>query len=379
MNREGFIVGVDASRSRSGGGAGHMRGLMSGADPRDAGIAHVHFWAFDSLLDSVEDQVWLTKHRVAATNRSIIHQLLWQYFELPKLLRASGCQVIFNTDAGAICPFTPSVTLSQDMLPFEPGEIQRYGWSKARLRLEILKRVQARSLARANLALFLTAHAHKTIGDRVGAFHASAVVPHGIDDSFRSVAANRRPWPTEGQIRCLYVSNAAPYKHQWHVVDAVSQLRADGENLSLRLVGGGKGTSQQRLQAAIAQHDANGEFVKQEPFVEHDSIPSYLGEADLFIFASSCENLPITLLEAMASGIPICCSNRGPMPEVLGEDGIYFDPEDPASIAGAMRIAIDNEAARQQAVSSALTRSDGFTWERLSRETWALLANVARQ
>ena len=45
------------------------------------------------------------------------------------------------------------------------------------------------------------------------------------------------------------------------------------------------------------------------------------------LFASSCENLPNILLETMGARLPIACSNRQPMPEILGEGGEYFDPE----------------------------------------------------
>src|SRR5690606_24895104 len=127
-------------------------------------------------------------------------------------------------------------------------------------------------------------------------------------------------------------SNAAPYKHQWHVVEAIAKARAQGADLSLFLVGGGKGAAQQRLEDAIKRHDPKGEFVKQVEFLEHAKIPAVIAEADVFVFASSCENLPITLLEGMAAGLPIACSDRGPMPEVLQDGGAYFDPEDPEAI-----------------------------------------------
>ena len=80
-------------------------------------------------------------------------------------------------------------------------------------------------------------------------------------------------------------------------------------------------------------------------FVPHDDLPSLLAGADLFVFASSCENMPNTLVEAMAIGLPIACSDRGPMPEVLRDGGVYFDPENPESIAAAIETLIrDPEA-----------------------------------
>jgi glycosyltransferase involved in cell wall biosynthesis len=53
--------------------------------------------------------------------------------------------------------------------------------------------------------------------------------------------------------------------------------------------------------------------------------------------------MPNILLEAMAAGLPIACSNRGPMPEVLGTAGLYFNPENPAEIACAIRTVIDEQ------------------------------------
>ena len=329
MIRSGLVIGVDASRNRSGGAVAHLRGLMSGSDPRDYGIGTVHLWAYDSLRDKIAHQPWLVKHDVPELRGSIGQQLWWQFAKLPKIVDQLGCDLVFNTDAGSVCPARRSVTLSQDMLSFEPGEMERYGVSRARLRLEALRIVQARSLKRARLAIYLTEHARRTIEQQIGRTSRSIVIAHGIDTKFRAIAGSRRRFPAGEPVKCLYVSNTAPYKHQWHVVEAIAFLRREGHTVELALVGGGSGPAHDRLDRAVVKFDPRREFVTQTGFVPNDAIPDYLARSDLFIFASSCENLPITMLEAMASGIPICSSNRGPMPEVLGEAGSYFDPERP--------------------------------------------------
>ena len=375
---KGLIVGVDASRNRSGGARAHLIGLMSGSDPRTLGIERVHLWAYRALRDQIPDQPWLVKHETPDIEGSVPRQLWWQRAKLPAIVDALGCDILFNTDAGSVCPVRRSATLSQDMLSFEPGEMQRYGLSKARLRLEVLKIVQAQRLKRARLAIFLSDYARQAIQASIGRVAESVVIPHGIDEKFRAVAHQRRPWPADEPIRCLYVSNAAPYKHQWHVVEAVAQLRQAGFHLELKLVGGGAGRSQARLERAMQEFDPSGEFVRQLSFVPNEEIPQHLADADLFVFASSCENLPITMLEAMAAGIPICSSNRGPMPEVLGEGGCYFDPEEPASIARAMRNMIEDGMHRARRTEQARERSRAFTWRRCSEETWSALAAACR-
>jgi len=376
----GLTVGVDASRNRSGGAIAHIKGLMSGGDPRSHGISTVHLWAHDGLLDAVDDQPWLVKHPVPATRRSIISQMMWQRFELPALARRLGVQALFNTDAGSVCTFSPSVTLSQDMLSFEPGEINRYPWpSRARIRLELLRFIQLNRLKKSTVALFLTEHARRVISE-LTQLKASSVVAHGIDARFFEAASGRRVFPDSGPIQCLYVSNAAPYKHQWQVVEAIARLRAQtGVDLRLRLVGGGSGPAMGRLEASIAEYDPSRAFVVQDAFIANSGIVDALRSADLFIFASSCENLPITLLEAMASGLPIASSDRGPMPEVLGADGFYFDPERSDTIAAAVQRLVSERLAREHSARSGRERATQYTWARCADESWRLLASIAEK
>jgi glycosyltransferase involved in cell wall biosynthesis len=227
--------------------------------------------------------------------------------------------------------------------------------------------------------MFLSEHARQVISQVTGPLVNSVVIPHGIDERFRGVSTSRRPWPKAGPIRCLYVSNTAPYKHQWHVVKAVADLRQKGYELELNLVGGGSGRSLKRLMASLNYFDPHRDFVKFEDFVPNERIPSYLAKSDLFIFASSCENLPVTMLEAMASGIPICSSNRGPMPEVLGKNGCYFDPECPATIAEAILSMIIDDVSRVRRSEDSLERSQQYTWQICGINTWQALVRACQK
>lgn len=374
----GVVVGVDATRNRSGGAVAHLRGLVSGSDPRRFGIRTVHLWAHDDLLDAVNDAVWLEKHPVSACRKSLAAQIWWQRNALAREARRVGVEVMFNTDAGSVCPFQPSVTLSQDMLSFESGEINRYPWwTAARIRLEVLRHIQRKRLASSSVALFLTKYAQNSILPD-GRGNRCDVIPHGVDDIFFSATPRNAVFNTNGLIRCVYVSNAAPYKHQWHVVDAVSRLRRrTGYDVRLRLVGGGRGAAMNRLLRAVEQHDPDRAFVELEKFIPNDRIPAELAAADIFVYASSCENMPITLLEAMAAAVPIAASNRGPMPEVLGDGGAYFDPEQVESIVTALSNVIADVSGSQRRVAVALDRAKSFSWSRSSASTWQLLASVA--
>jgi glycosyltransferase involved in cell wall biosynthesis len=372
------VVGIDASRNRSGGAKHHLAGILGAGDPAQFGIGKVHVWAYRALLDALPNFSWLVKHSPPELERSLRHQALWQRRALPIEMRRQGCDILLSTDAGTIGVFEPSVVMSRDMLSYEPGEMRRYGFSKAWLRLLLLRYVQARSLKRARGAIFLTRYAADTIQRFTGALANVMIIPHGVGEAFRQ-APHENPWPrgAEGTIRCLYVSNAEMYKHQWQVVRAVAELRTRGHRIALTLAGGGEGRAQQLVEQELARSDPRGEFVHVAGAVRHDQLPALLAGFDLFVFASSCENMPNTLLEGMASGLPIACSNRGPMPEVLEDGGVYFDPEDPVQIATAVERLVTDAKLRVATVRRAKERSEYFSWARCARETWTFLrANV---
>jgi glycosyltransferase involved in cell wall biosynthesis len=113
--------------------------------------------------------------------------------------------------------------------------------------------------------------------------------------------------------------------------------------------------------------------------VNHAELHQHYRQADVFVYASSCENLPNILLEAMASARPIACSSRGPMPEVLKNAGVYFDPEHAESIAAAIRQLIESATLRREKAELALRYSGDYSWCRCARESFDYLAQIANE
>ncbi len=370
-------VGIDASRNRSGGAKAHLIGILEEGRPTAHGIDVVHVWSYSSLLAALPDEPWLVKHNPPALEGRLWRQMLWQWRSLPKEARRAGCRVLLNTDAGSVCHFRPAVVMSRDMLSYEPGEMNRYGFGKARLRLVLLRFIQNHSMRFARGTIFLTRYAAEVIQRATGPLRNVAVVPHGVSRHFKRLVP-ARAWPVDGAaIRCVYVSNAAPYKHQWQVVRATALLRQRGHNVVLDLVGGGSGPAQTRLDEEIRRSDPRGEFVSCIGHLPAERLPAVLADADLFVFASSCENMPNTLVEAMAAGLPIACSDRGPMPEVLSDAGVYFDPEDSPSIASAMERLITDRSLREASAARARALAERYSWSRCGRETWEFMLKTA--
>jgi glycosyltransferase involved in cell wall biosynthesis len=89
--------------------------------------------------------------------------------------------------------------------------------------------------------------------------------------------------------------------------------------------------------------------------------------------------MPNILIESMAAGLPIACSNRGPMPEVLRDAGVYFDPEKPESIADAVRSLAANAKLRAEKAAAAARIAMQYEWSICAHDTFDFLVKVARE
>ena len=86
--------------------------------------------------------------------------------------------------------------------------------------------------------------------------------------------------------------------------------------------------------------------------------------------------MPNILLETMAAGLPIACSNRGPMPEVLGDSGLYFDPEQPMEIFNALETLINNPQLRLEKANASFVEVQKYSWSSCANETFSFLDDV---
>jgi glycosyltransferase involved in cell wall biosynthesis len=306
-------------------------------------------------------------------------RLWWQRIKMPRLVQGE-VDVLFVPGGSYGGDFAPFVTMFQNMLPFDRVERHRYGVSWASCRLMLLERLQMETFRRAAGVIFLNAYAQAQVTRVVKDLHGrSAIIPHGVAHEFfrnpRKQEAihsysNNRPFSL------LYVSTVDLYKHQWHVVEAVGQLRRAGLPVELKLVGGAYPPALRRLRAAIRRVDLKGEFIHYTGPVHYSRLPELYHAADGFVFASTCENLPNILLEAMASGLPIACSSRDPMPGILGEGGFYFDPEQPGTIAESLHALLTSTSAREDAAVKAYGRAQSYSWSLCAASTFSFLTKT---
>jgi glycosyltransferase involved in cell wall biosynthesis len=93
-------------------------------------------------------------------------------------------------------------------------------------------------------------------------------------------------------------------------------------------------------------------------------LPAIYNGADVLALPSHYEGFGLTALEAMACGTPTVVSNRGSLPEVVGETGLLVDPDEPAEIAGAIRQVLTDSDVRNRLRAAGLARAATFTWRK---------------
>ncbi len=302
---------------------------------------------------------------------------------LDRLARQAGCNLLFVPGGTYSGTFRPFVTMSRNLLPFDQKEARRYGLSWMFFKLQLLRRTQAMSMKRADGVIFLTEHARRVVMEALKQIGGqSTVIPHGVNQMFDCAPRVQQPleaYSHDNPFRFLYVSIVTVYKHQWHIAEAVARLRAKGMPVQLELVGSAYGPALDRLKATLDKLDPEGEFLHYRGPVPHRELAQEYQRADAFLFASTCETFGQIVTEAMGAGLPIASSDTGTMRELLGENALYFDPEQPEQIAKTLEKMLQEPTLRTQIAQRAHSDVQCLTWERCANETFSFITKVAQE
>lgn len=371
-----MILAIDASNIRNGGGLTHLKQILKEGEPLKEDINKVIIWSSQTTLDKIEDKDWLIKKTHSLLNKTFIHTFIFQLFYISKFLNLDNVDLLFVPGGTFLGSFRPIISMSQNMLPFEKQEYNRFPSFKSRLKFKLLNLTQSYTFNKSLGVIFLTNYAKESI-EKIVNIKESKIVSHGINLNFCKSPKEQAPFEAytlENPFKLLYVSIVTVYKHQWNIAEAILRLRKEGFPIALDFVGDSTPESLEKLKKVLEKDIYN--CISYKGLIEYEKLSLIYKNADGFIFGSSCENQPIILLEAMSAGLPIISSNMGPMPEVLGAGQYYLNPLDINSIYTNLKSFLIDYQQRELLVQQSYQSSLKYTWKDCADITFKTLTEI---
>ncbi|MCS7283680.1 MAG: glycosyltransferase family 4 protein, partial [Anaerolineae bacterium] len=171
----------------------------------------------------------------------------------------------------------------------------------------------------------------------------------------------------------LYVGSNKPHKNLARLVEAWAQTTDSGICSTLVIAGPWDPRYPEPRRRAEQLGLENIRWLG--PIPEAD-LPALYSAATLFVFPSLYEGFGLPVLEAMACGVPVVCSNTSSLPEVAGDAALLVDPTDARALAGAIERVLTDEALRASLRARGLERARQFAWEEAAQRTLEIYRQV---
>ena len=163
------------------------------------------------------------------------------------------------------------------------------------------------------------------------------------------------------------------------MIESIIELSNEGYKLSLLIIGDNNynkiGNKVKKLISTVK----NADLIEWKSNIGLNEVRKYYHSSNFFIYSSTCENMPNTLIEAMSSGLPILCSNSPPMPEFLQKAGIYYDPLSKNSIKKAIIKVLKNPKIAMELANESYNLSKKYSWKTCAKDTFRYLNKISKE
>lgn len=283
-----------------------------------------------------------------------------QQWAVPRMLEALGAEVYHSPYY--LMPYLlpcPGVVTMYDLIPLHLPDVYSVGFRLAyrwahRLAGKAAREVIAISRATAADLLELGLPREKVTPIWLGV--GPEFAPCAADEVTRVRARYGLP-----ERFALYVGTNKPHKNLRRLVEAWA--RVDGWPLVVA------GEEDPRYPMAPALAAASGARVLSIGCVSGDDLPALYTAASLFVFPSLYEGFGLPVLEAMACGTPVICSNIPALTEVAGDAACLVDPLDAENLVRAVGEVMESVALRSQMREKGLSRAALYSWDWTARKT----------
>ena len=378
-NEKLYIIAINAYNIRAGGGITHLTEIIKHLDFEKFIFKKVIIFASEYTLSKIENKPWLVKVKSNWLNKNSFFRYIWLFFLSHSELLKYEVDILFMPGGTYLGTFKPFVTMNQNLLPFEFKEIKRFGFSFQFFKFIILRLLQSITNKKSSGIIFLTQYAkNKVLNVCILKNNKSKIIPHGVSERFNYNPTERYfrnfdDFSKENPCKIIYISSIEIYKHQWVVIEAIKILHENGFNVKLTLIGP-KGSGSKKLENIL--QDINPELVEYIGLASYETIENLYLNADIGIFASSCETFGMILTESMSCGLPLAASNMSAIPDVLSDAGLYFNPENALEIADTIKKMMISSDLRRDLAKKGYTHVKKFNWINSSNDTFSFIEEI---
>lgn len=248
-------------------------------------------------------------------------------------------------------------------------------------RVRVMQQEVMKSISRASMILTDSEFTRKEVaeffslpGEKVRAVSLASA------DSFRprtsedlSPVLARLGLPGDGY--CLYSGTIEPRKNLGMLLNAYSMLSEPMRKAWPLVLCGYQGWRSDELHAQIRRAENEG-WAHYLGYVSNADLPYVFAGARLFAFPSFYEGFGLPVLEAMASGVPVLCSNSSSLPEVAGNAALMCNPNDIDCFLDLLKRGLQDEVWRAEARANGLKRAARFNWQYCAAHTYAVYKAV---
>lgn len=227
----------------------------------------------------------------------------------------------------------------------------------------------------------IIAVSHQTKRDLVDLYHTPAekieVIYQGIDSSFAPATADEighiretyAPRVDDGTLRpyLLMLGTLEPRKNHLTAMRALARLKEAGLPHAL-LIAGGEGWLFEPIRQQVIVLGLEND-VHFTGYIPTEELAPLYGGATCVLQPSLYEGFGFPVLEAMACGAPVICSNGSSLPEAAGDAALMVDPLDDAALAAAVQRVVGEQGLAEAMREKGIAHAAGFRWERCAAET----------
>ena len=240
------------------------------------------------------------------------------------------------------------------------------------------------SVAAAARVIAISAHVKGTLVDVYGVdpekidvvYFGSGPEFRPVDDPARVAAARRR----HGLDRPFLYYPAASWPHKDHVtLLRALRLLLDRGRFDGELVLTGVAREASGLVQAEIERLGLRDRVRLLGYLPPGELPELYAAAEMLVFPSLFEGFGLPLVEAMACGCPVVCTDATSLPEIAGGAALLFEPGSPEALADRVAEVLEEPDLRRRLRAAGLARAAEFRWDRAARETVAVYRRAASE